>query len=133
MLILMKEKRSCYRKRKIVNPLVRFMKSIYHIVLYVVVLPEEPGWQWGKRGGSVDQLGTTWICIMEKFMLLLPIVKKYLKFSNVGMNNLNIDGNVKTNFGDPITLNRCALSSFVCDAHLPLVCKLIEEVQLMAS
>ena len=35
--------------------------------------------------------------------------------SAVGLNNLNVDGNVKTNFGDGITLTDVALSSFSCD------------------
>lgn len=93
------------------------MKKVL-IILFCMLscFAHSQSWQWGKRGGSVDQLGTTGGFRQEEvYAIVTDSQKNIYTLSNVGMNNLNIDGNVKTNFGDPTTLTDVALSSFACD------------------
>jgi hypothetical protein len=73
-------------------------------------------WQWGKRGGSTDQLSTTAANSQEEVRTIVTDSNKNIYIlSSVGMLNLNIDGHEKTNFGDPISLTDVALASFACD------------------
>ena len=73
-------------------------------------------WQWGKRGGSTDQLDDTSYHRQEEvFGIVTDSNKNIYTISYVGKNNLNVDGNSKTNFGDDTTLTDVCLSSFSCD------------------
>ena len=73
-------------------------------------------WQWGKRGGSTDQLDDTSGNRQEEvYGIVTDSNKNIYTISYVGKNNLNVDGNPKTNFGDNTTLTDVCLSSFSCD------------------
>jgi len=93
------------------------MKKIVTVVVCLLSgMAHCQSWQWGKRGGSIDQLSTTGGDRQEEvYAIVTDSQKNIYTLSAVGMNNLNIDGNVKTNFGDSTTLTDVALSSFSCD------------------
>lgn len=93
------------------------MKKIVTVVICLLSgMAHCQSWQWGKRGGSIDQLSTTGGDRQEEvYAIVTDSQKNIYTLSAVGMNNLNIDGNVKTNFGDSTTLTDVALSSFSCD------------------
>lgn len=91
-------------------------KSVTVIICLLSCFAHCQSWQWGKRGGSIDQLNTNGDLRQEEvYAIVTDSQKNIYTLSNVGINNLNIDGNVKTNFGDATTLTDVALSSFSCD------------------
>jgi len=91
-------------------------KTVTVLVCLLSGLVHCQSWQWGKRGGSIDQLDTTGGDRQEEvYSIVTDSQKNIYTLSYVGKNNLNIDGNVKTNFGDDTTKSDIALSSFACD------------------
>ena len=91
-------------------------KSITLLLCFIGFLAHCQSWQWGKRGGSTDQLSTTGGDRQEEvYSIVTDSNKNIYTLSYVGKNNLNIDGTVKTNFGDDTTKSDIALSSFSCD------------------
>ena len=86
------------------------------LLLLTSLLAQSQSWQWGKRGGSIDQLDTTGGGRQEEvYGIVTDSHKNIYTISYVGKNNLNVDGNTKTNFGDDTTLTDVCLSSFSCD------------------
>ncbi len=99
------------------SPLERVGERII-ITLFLItsLFVNAQSWQWGKRGGSTDQLDTTGSTRQEEvFGIVTDSNKNIYTISYVGKNNLNVDGNPKTNFGDDTTLTDVCLSSFSCD------------------
>jgi hypothetical protein len=72
-------------------------------------------WQWGKRGGSAQELDYNAAGQEETNYLVTDSNKNIYGISRVGMAGLNIDNVVKTNFDDGSYPNDCALFSFACD------------------
>lgn len=90
--------------------------TLLTICCLIVGVSYSQSWQWGKRGGSIDQLDTTSDNRQEEvFGIVTDSQKNIYTISYVGKNNLNVDGNTKTNFGDNTTLADLCLSSFSCD------------------
>lgn len=90
--------------------------ALLTVCCLIVGVSHSQSWQWGKRGGSVDQLDILGSNRQEEvFGIVTDSQKNIYTISYVGMNNLNVDGNTKTNFGDNITLTDVCLSSFSCD------------------
>ena len=99
------------------SPLERVGERII-ITLFLItsLFVNAQSWQWGKRGGSTDQLDTTGGGRQEEvYGIVTDSNKNIYTISYVGKNNLNVDGNPKTNFGDDTTLTDVCLSSFSCD------------------
>lgn len=92
-------------------------KIILLTVCYLMVgFSYSQSWQWGKRGGSVDQLDYLGSNRQEEvYGIVTDSHNNIYTISYVGKNNLNVDGNPKTNFGDDTTLTDVCLSSFSCD------------------
>lgn len=86
------------------------------LFLFTSLHTHSQSWQWGKRGGSIDQLDTTGDGRQEEvYSIVTDSDKNIYTLSYVGINNLNVDGNPKTNYGDPTTKTDVCLSSFACD------------------
>ncbi len=86
------------------------------LILFTSLSSYSQSWQWGKRGGSTDQLDDLGSNRQEEvFGIVTDSQKNIYTISYVGKNNLNVDGNTKTNFGDDTTLTDVCLSSFSCD------------------
>lgn len=85
--------------------------------LFIIILISHTihaqSWQWGKRGGSTDNLGLNYI---EEVQSIVTDSQNNVYFiSSVGKNGLDIDGVIKTNYGDNTTLVDVALTSFSCN------------------
>ncbi|MEO5776240.1 MAG: T9SS type A sorting domain-containing protein [Flavobacterium sp.] len=72
-------------------------------------------WQWGKRGGSAQELDFNAAGPEEAHHLITDSNKNIYGISRVGQAGLNIDNVVKTNFDTGSYPNDCALFSFACD------------------
>ena len=72
-------------------------------------------WQWGKRGGSAQELDYNAAGPEEAHHLITDSNKNIYGISRVGQAGLNIDNVVKTNFDTGSYPNDCALFSFACD------------------
>ena len=84
------------------------MKRIILIISIVLIsiTATAQSWQWGKRGGSTDNLNVQTADRPEEvYSIVTDSQNNIYILSNVGKNGLDIDGNVKTNFGDnnPLT------------------------------
>jgi len=94
------------------------MKKQLHTILILLIAftTHSQTWQWGKRGGSTDNLSTTggdrWEEVID---IVTDSQKNIYVLSPVGQTLLNIDGNPKTNYGDSSSKTDLALSSFSCD------------------
>ena len=92
------------------------MRITILLFLFTSLHTHSQSWQWGKRGGSIDQLDTTAHNRQEEvYSIVTDSDKNIYTLSYVGKNNLNVDGNPKTNFGDSTSLSDVCLSSFACD------------------
>ena len=95
------------------------MKKAYFFIVVLSccsTIAMAQSWQWGKRGGSTDQLDDLSGHRQEEvYGIVTDSNKNIYTISYVGKNNLNVDGNPKTNFGDDTTLTDVCLSSFSCD------------------
>jgi Secretion system C-terminal sorting domain/Beta-propeller repeat len=86
------------------------------LVFLIFFTAQSQSWQWGKRGGSIDQLTTSSGGRQEEvYCIVTDSQKNSYTISNVGKNNLNIDGNIKQNFGSDTQKIDVCLSSFSCD------------------
>ena len=91
-------------------------RIIITLFLLTSLFVNAQSWQWGKRGGSTDQLDTTGGGRQEEvYGIVTDSNKNIYTISYVGKNSLNVDGNPKTNWGDDTTLTDVCLSSFSCD------------------
>lgn len=72
-------------------------------------------WQWGKRGGSTQELDYNAAGPEEAHHLITDSNKNIYGISRVGQAGLNIDNVVKTSFDNGSYPNDCALFSFACD------------------
>ena len=95
------------------------MKKQLHttiLVLLLTITSQAQTWQWGKRGGSTDNLSTIGGSRKEEVIAMATDSQKNIYIiSPVGQMLLNIDGNPKTNYGDSSSKTDYALSSFSCD------------------
>ena len=92
-------------------------KFIFLVAVVIISIPtNSQSWQWGKRGGSTDNLNVLGFNRPEEvYSIVTDSQNNIYILSNVGKNGLDIDGNVKTNFGDNNPLTDVALASFSCD------------------
>ncbi|MBP8066216.1 MAG: hypothetical protein KAY31_01930 [Flavobacterium sp.] len=92
-------------------------KQLHTILLLLLTLTAQAQtWQWGKRGGSTDNLAITGTSRREEVIAMATDSQKNIYvLAPVGQTLLNIDGNPKTNFGDSSSKTDFALSSFSCD------------------
>lgn len=94
------------------------MKKQLHtiLILLIALSAHSQTWQWGKRGGSTDNLSTIGSSRREEVIAMATDSQKNIYvLSPVGQTLLNIDGNPKTNYGDSSSKTDFALSSFSCD------------------
>ena len=93
------------------------MKNVYFATILLLSFTNyAQTWQWGKRGGSADLLSEGAGARQEEvYSIVTDSNKNIYTLSSVGITNLNIDGNPKTNFGDSTSITDYALSSFSCD------------------
>ena len=68
--------------------------------------------QWLKRGGSNENLGNYY---ESSYSIASDSEKNYYLLSYVGMSDLDVDGNPKTNFDNPTSPQDVVLASFACD------------------
>lgn len=92
------------------------MKKLLLTLCLICSVSYGQSWQWGKRGGSIDMMDLASDHRQEEvYGIVTDSNKNIYTISYVGKNNLNVDGNPKTYFGDNTTLCDIALSSFACD------------------
>ena len=86
------------------------------ILFFVNTNTYSQSWQWGKRGGSFDQLSAlSGFRREEVYSIVTDANQNIYILSAVGINGIDIDGHPKTGYGDPTTLTDYALTSFACD------------------
>ncbi len=92
-------------------------KFIFTITLVLIsIIASAQSWQWGKRGGATDVLNVTGNLRQEEvYGIVTDSQKNIYILSTVGKNGLNIDGVIKTNYGDNNQLTDVTLTSFACD------------------
>ena len=91
------------------------MKKYVIVPLFIPLLLHSQSWQWGKRGGSLDQISNEWQ-YEQTYFLTTDSQKNIYGLSYVGATGLTIDGNVKTNFdGNSFGPVDIALFSFSCN------------------
>jgi len=92
-------------------------KQLHTILLLLLALSSHSQtWQWGKRGGSTDNLSNTGGNRIEEVIdIVTDSQKNIYVLAPVGQTLLNIDGNPKTNYGDSSSKTDFTLSSFSCD------------------
>jgi hypothetical protein len=91
------------------------MKKYVALVLLFPLLVYSQSWQWGKRGGSLQELDLNATRAEEAQHLVTDSNKNIYGISRVGLVGLNIDNVVKTSFDNGSYPNDCALFSFACD------------------
>ncbi len=91
------------------------MKRIILIIsiLLISITAEAQSWQWGKRGGSTDNLGINYR--EEVQSMVTDSQNNIYIISSVGKNELDVDGVTKTYYGDPTTIVDVVVASFSCD------------------
>lgn len=90
------------------------MKKYLMVLFFIPLLLHSQSWQWGKRGGSLNQLNSE--RPEQTYFLTTDSQKNIYGLSYVGASGLNIDGNVKTNHdGNPFGPSDIALFSFSCN------------------
>ena len=91
------------------------MKKYLMLLLFIPLLLHSQSWQWGKRGGSLDQISNEWQ-YEQTYFLTTDSQKNIYGLSYVGATGLTIDGNVKTNHdGNPFGPVDIGLFSFSCN------------------
>jgi hypothetical protein len=92
------------------------MKRIFFLTsLLLSFISHCQSWQWGKRGGSLQEIPGGSLRREETYFLTTDSQKNIYGLSTVGKPGLNIDNVVKNNFDDfPAPLD-IALFSFACD------------------
>lgn len=91
------------------------MKKYIILLLFIPLLLYGQSWQWGKRGGSLNQMSNE-SQREQTYFLTTDSQKNIYGLSYVGATGLNIDGNVKTNHdGNPFGPSDIALFSFSCN------------------
>lgn len=84
------------------------------VLFFIPLLLHSQSWQWGKRGGSLNQLNSE--RPEQTYFLTTDSQKNIYGLSYVGASGLNIDGNAKTNHdGNPFGPSDIALFSFSCN------------------
>ena len=68
--------------------------------------------QWIKRGGSNENLGNDYESV---YSIATDSEKNYYVLSYVGMSDLDVDGNLKSNYDNPTNPQDVVLASFACD------------------
>lgn len=73
-------------------------------------------WQWGKRGGSGENISTNYYNrIEEVYSLATDSQKNIYALSKVGLAGLNFDGNPDSGYTGGSNISEVALVSFACD------------------
>jgi Secretion system C-terminal sorting domain len=91
---------------------------IYLFLLLGVSVTFSQSWQWGKRGGSIDELYvnyTTGIRAEEAYSIVTDSQKNIYMLSRVGGSTLNFDGVPDTIYETTSSIGDIALISFACD------------------
>lgn len=93
------------------------MKRILAIVFLLLSFASHcQSWQWGKRGGALEQLAPDYLYDQEQtYSLITDGNKNIYGLSRVGASGLNIDNVVKSNFDSGAFPSDFALYSFGCD------------------
>ncbi|WP_395054180.1 T9SS type A sorting domain-containing protein [Flavobacterium sp.] len=93
------------------------MKKIIYLLLILSINATAQSWQWGKRGGSTDDLNATSGTKEEVTHIVTDSQNNIYMISAVGKNGLDVDGNPKNYYGDPngFLKNDFVLASFACD------------------
>ncbi|RBA26870.1 T9SS type A sorting domain-containing protein [Flavobacterium tibetense] len=91
---------------------------LYYLLPYVFYLMPFLGcaqsFQWIKDGGSAENLGSN--DYEQVYSIATDSQKNVYVLSKVGMSNLNVDGNPKTNYDNPSSFpTDIVLASFSCD------------------
>lgn len=91
-------------------------KAILLLVLFIPLFTMAQSWQWGRRGGSIDQINTQGGIPPEQvYSIVTDSDRNIYALSAVGITSLDIDGNPKAGFADPTTITDFAVSGFACD------------------
>lgn len=91
------------------------MKKYVMVVMFIPLLLHSQSWQWGKRGGSLNQISNE-SQYEQTYFLTTDSQKNVYGLSYVGATGLNIDSNVKTNHdGNSFGPVDIALFSFSCN------------------
>ncbi len=73
-------------------------------------------WQWGKRGGSADDLNTNGDSRPEEtYSIVTDPARNIYTLSAIGHHSIDIDGNPFAPYSDLTTLTDFSISSFGCD------------------
>jgi len=91
---------------------------IFFILLLSFSAAFSQSWQWGKRGGSSDELyenPTTGVRAEEAYSIVTDSNKNIYMLSHVGGSNLNFDGVADSNYEPSSSNSDLAIVSFACD------------------
>lgn len=92
------------------------MKKIQLVLVLLLSFASHcQSWQWGKRGGSLDQIPGGASRQEETYSLATDSHKNIYGLSTVGFSGLNIDNVVKSNFDAGSAPLDISLFSFACD------------------
>lgn len=94
------------------------MKKLVFLFCIFLVTPllYSQSWQWGKRGGSEDNLNTNGDNRPEEvYRIVTDSQNNIYVLSPVGRIGLDVDGVTKTNYGDFNQITDIMLASFSCD------------------
>ncbi len=87
------------------------------IILLLTLQVSAQSWQWGKRGGSTDNLNASGGTIEEVTQIVTDSQNNIYMISAVGKNGLDVDGTPKNYYDNPGTFikDEFVLASFSCD------------------
>ena len=87
------------------------------IILLISFQVSAQSWQWGKRGGSTDNLNASGGTIEEVTQIVTDSQNNIYMISAVGKNGLDVDGVTKNYYDNPGSLikDEFVLASFACD------------------
>ncbi|WP_395054181.1 T9SS type A sorting domain-containing protein [Flavobacterium sp.] len=93
------------------------MKKSIFILFLISLNATAQSWQWGKRGGSTDNLNASGGTKEEVTHIVTDSQNNIYMISAVGKNGLDVDGNPKNYYGDPGSFinDEIVLASFGCD------------------
>lgn len=105
-----------YKRKNLLNSYFLKKTILFLLLLYTGLVCSAQSWQWGKRGGSINELSTTSNKRPEQvYSIVTDPDRNIYTLSPVGKYDLDIDGIPKTNFADLNTITDYALTSFACD------------------
>lgn len=95
----------------------KMKKTILLSLFFITSLATAQSWQWGKRGGSTDDLNASGGTKEEVLQMVTDSQNNIYMISAVGKNGLDVDGVPKNYYGDPGSFinDEVVLASFACD------------------